>query len=126
MSTWLVDTHALLWFLTDDPALSPVAKSTMESNDGVLLVSAASLWEIAITVSLGKLDAPDDLPALIQTEGFESLSVTDAHAWAVRQLPFDGHKDPFDRLLVAQSQVERIPIVSNDEQLDRYGVTRHW
>ncbi len=126
MSAWLVDTHALLWFLTDDAALSPTAKGTMESHDDVLLVSAASLWEIAIKTSLGKLDAPDDLPALIRDEGFECLTVTDAHAWAVRQLPLAGHKDPFDRLLAAQAQVEQLAIVSNDERLDRYGVTRRW
>lgn len=126
MSTWLVDTHALLWFLTDDPALSVDAKVTMESGSEVLMVSAASLWEIAIKTSLGKLDAPSDLPQIIRDEGFEVLEVGAEHAWAVRVLPLSEHKDPFDRLLAAQAITERLAVISNDGQLDRSGVVRHW
>lgn len=126
MSAWLVDTHALLWFLTDDPVLSPAARATMESGDEVLLVSAASLWEIAIKTSLGKLDAPDGLPEIIHAEGFEVLDVSAAHAWAVRALPLGEHKDPFDRLLVAQARVERLAMLSADTRLDAYGVERRW
>ncbi|WP_354702170.1 hypothetical protein DSM112329_02524 [Paraconexibacter sp. AEG42_29] len=126
MTSWLVDTHALLWFLTDDAQLSADAKATMERADQVLLVSAASLWEIAIKSSLGKLQAPHDLPAIITAEGFLTLAISSEHAWAVRRLPHGRHKDPFDRLLVAQADCEKLGIISADDALDEYGVHRHW
>ncbi len=127
MSTWLVDTEAVLWFLADDPRLSPSAKQTMESGESVLLVSSASIWEMAIKVGLGKLEMPDDLLTVLPDQGFEPLEVTPAHAWAVRELPRGSHKDPFDRLLAVQSALERLPMISSDEQLDQYrGLTRHW
>lgn len=126
MSTWLVDTHALLWFLSDDPALSTRAMQTIESAEHVLLVSAASLWEIAIKTTIGRLQAPDNLPQVIRTEGFETLDITAAHAWAVRLLPQGAHKDPFDRLLVSQALTEDLAIISGDTALDEYAVKRHW
>ncbi|PTL54976.1 type II toxin-antitoxin system VapC family toxin [Paraconexibacter algicola] len=126
MSAWLVDTHALLWFLADDSNLSAAAKTTMESGAEVLLVSTASLWEIAIKSALGKVVVPDDLPGIVRAEGFQSLAVTPAHVWAVRDLPVGPHKDPFDRLLVAQARTEGLSIISSDERFDQYPVTRHW
>jgi PIN domain nuclease of toxin-antitoxin system len=126
VSTWLVDTHALLWFLGDDPQLSPQAKATMESGANVLLVSAASVWEMAVKSSLGKLDVPDDLVDVLRREGFEQLGVSSEHAWAVRELPIGAHKDPFDRLLVAQAKLEGLPLISSDPQLDGYGIERLW
>lgn len=98
----------------------------MESPNNRLLVSAASVWEIAIKRRLGKLDVPDDLLDVLRDEGFESLSITSAHAWGVGQLALSEHRDPFDRLLVAQALLEGLPIISADEQLDRYGVQRLW
>lgn len=126
MSTWLVDTHALLWFLEDSTRLSATAKETMESGRSTLLVSAASLWEVAIKANLGKLHAPDDLPTIIRDQGFQELPITGEHAWAVRDLPLSSHKDPFDRFLVAQARVERLPVISSDALLDEYDITRHW
>jgi len=126
VSAYLVDTHALLWFLTDDPKLSAPAKQMMLSPEHVLLVSAASTWEIAIKTQLGKLDAPDDLPDLIRAQGFDELDVSTRHTWHITQLPSGTHKDPFDRLLAAQAIVEDLPIISADTQLDQYAITRHW
>lgn len=122
----MVDTHAVLWFLTDDPRLSPRAKRTMEAADSVLLVSAACVWEIAIKTALGKLSAPSDLPAVLGDQGFDTLDITVNHAWRVATLPAIEHKDPFDRLLVGQALVEDLPIISGDDALDQYDVERHW
>jgi PIN domain nuclease of toxin-antitoxin system len=126
VSSFLVDTHAVLWFLIDDPQLSPQAKRTMESADSVLLVSAACVWEIAIKTALGKLSAPPDLPAVLSDQGFDTIDITVGHAWRVATLPVVAHKDPFDRLLVAQALVEDLAIISSDAGLDAYGVDRHW
>lgn len=126
MSTFLVDTHAVLWFLIDDPQLSAPAKTAMQSPGHVLLVSAVSTWEIAIKKRLGKLQAPNDLPAVLREQGFDYLSITTEHAWLVTGLPRADHKDPFDRLLVAQALAEDLPIISGDKQLDQYGIHRHW
>jgi PIN domain nuclease of toxin-antitoxin system len=121
----LIDTHALLWWLTDDAALSTTARETLADPGGEPLVSAASAWEIAIKRSLGKLTAPDDLPRRIAEEGFAWLPVTAAHAWQVGDLP-QHHRDPFDRLLVAQAIIERLPIVSADARFNEYGVDVRW
>lgn len=126
MSAALVDTHAALWFLGDAPELSADAKAFMESAERTLYLSAASVWEMAIKRRTGKLDVPEDLLDVLLDEGFEPLSVTWAHAWGVSKLPLDAHRDPFDRLLVSQSLLEGIPIVSADAALDQYGVDRRW
>lgn len=125
MSRLLVDTHAVLWWLTDDPALPPTARDAIADPTREPLVSAASLWEIAIKRSLGKLTAPDDLPDQIAGEGFACLPVSPAHAWRVRDLPWH-HRDPFDRLLIAQALFERLPIVTTDAHFDAYGVDVRW
>jgi PIN domain nuclease of toxin-antitoxin system len=126
VSAWLVDTQALLWFLTNDPRLTADAKQTMESGESVLLVSAASIWEMAIKSGLGKLRVPDNLPAILSDQGFESLAIEPRHAWAVRALPVGAHQDPFDRLLAAQARVEDLPVISSDAAFDAYGVKRLW
>ncbi len=126
MTTWLVDTHALLWFLSDDPQLSATAKATMESGETVLLASTACIWEMAIKAGLGKLKVPADLPSILDEQGFSTFDITAQHAWAVAGLPLTEHRDPFDRLLVAQALVERVGVISNDAQLDQYGIKRHW
>ena len=125
MRRLLVDTHALLWWLTDDGALSPTARDALADPANEPLVSAASVWEIAIKRSLGKLTAPDDLPNRIADEGFAWLQVSAAHAWQVRDLPAH-HRDPFDRLLIAQALVERLPIINADARLSDYGVEVRW
>lgn len=125
MSRLLVDTHALLWWLTDDSALSTAAREAIADPVNEPLVSTASAWEIAIKRSLGKLSAPDDLPTTIVEQGFSWLPIGADHAWHLRTLPFH-HRDPFDRVLVAQALVERLPIVTTDSHLCRYGVNVRW
>jgi len=125
VSRLLVDTHALLWWLTDDAALSPAAREAVAAPATEPLVSAASVWEIAIKRSLGKLTAPDDLPERIVDGGFSWLPVSPAHAWQVRDLP-PHHRDPFDRLLVAQALTERLPVVTADARFAEYGVDVRW
>jgi PIN domain nuclease of toxin-antitoxin system len=125
VSRLLVDTHAVLWWLTDDPALSSPAREAVADPANEPLVSTASVWEIAIKRSLGKLTAPDDLPDRIADEGFSWLPVSAGHAWHVRDLPTH-HRDPFDRLLVAQALIERVPIVTADSRFDDYGVEVRW
>jgi PIN domain nuclease of toxin-antitoxin system len=121
----LVDTHALLWWLIDDAGLSQTARQALSDPANDVLVSTASVWEIAIKRALGKLSAPDDLPDYIEAQGFGWLPVQAEHAWRVGDLP-PHHRDPFDRLLVAQSLVERIPIVSADARFAAYGVDTRW
>jgi PIN domain nuclease of toxin-antitoxin system len=88
-------------------------------------ISAASIWEIAIKAGLGKLDAPDDLPERVALLGFGLMPVTDQHAWQVRSLPFH-HWDPFDRLLIAQAQVEDYSILTADAVFKQYDVSVIW
>jgi PIN domain nuclease of toxin-antitoxin system len=125
VSRLLVDTHALLWWLTDDAALSPTARTAIAEPANEPLVSAASAWEIAIKISLGKLTAPDDLPDRILGEGFAWLAISERHAWHVRDLPML-HRDPFDRLLVAQALIERLPVITGDSRFAGYGVDVRW
>jgi PIN domain nuclease of toxin-antitoxin system len=125
VSRLLVDTHVLLWWLTDDSRLSPAARDALADPENEPLVSIASLWEVAIKRSLGKLTAPEDLPDRISTEGFSWLALSPDHAWAVRQLPMH-HRDPFDRLLAAQALIERIPLVTADPRFQPYGVDLRW
>ncbi|AFV77005.1 hypothetical protein Theos_2004 [Thermus oshimai JL-2] len=124
----LLDTHAFLYFLTGDPRLSPKARRAVEEGEEVY-VSAASVWEMAIKASLGRLDLPEDLEAFLaevfRSEAFLPLPVSLVHAAAVRALPWH-HKDPFDRLLVAQAREEGLALVSKEAILDRYGVERIW
>lgn len=125
MSRLLVDTHALLWWLTDDSALSPTAREALADPASEPLVSTATVWEIAIKRSLGKLTAPDDLPDRIAHDGFSWLAISAAHAWQVRDLPTH-HRDPFDRLLIAQALSEHLPIITTDARFREYGVEVRW
>ncbi|MBW8060702.1 MAG: type II toxin-antitoxin system VapC family toxin [Solirubrobacterales bacterium] len=120
----LIDSHALLWFVAGDRRrIGRRLRARIEAE--ATTVSTASLWEIAIKTGLGKLDAPEDLPGRIEQLGFELLPVTAEHAWRVRGLP-SHHRDPFDRLLIAQAQVERLPIVTADPSFDVYDVAVVW
>jgi PIN domain nuclease of toxin-antitoxin system len=121
----IADSHTLLWHVLDDPRLTTAPSARIEADDAEVLVSLASIWEIAIKKALGKLEAPDDLPDRIQQLGFELLPVEVEHAWAVRDLPHR-HGDPFDRLLIAQAQVERLPILSSDSAFAAYDVEVIW
>ncbi|WP_437729782.1 type II toxin-antitoxin system VapC family toxin [Sorangium sp. So ce1335] len=123
----LVDTHAFLWFLANDPQLSTEAKRSLEEPTNDLVMSVASPWEIAIKVSLGKLSIPGDVEAFLRQHlvinDIALLDITLRHIARVSVLPFH-HRDPFDRLIVAQALVENIPIVSQDAVFDAYGVER--
>jgi PIN domain nuclease of toxin-antitoxin system len=125
VSRFLVDTHALLWWLDDAPALSASAREAIADPVSEPLVSTASVWEIAIKRSLGKLTAPAELLEEIVDAGFAWLPVDPEHAWAARELPFH-HRDPFDRLLVAQALVERVSVVTRDVRFAAYGVKTRW
>jgi len=122
----LLDTHALLWFLVDDRRLSEPARAAIAAERNVPLVSAASVWEIAIKAAKGRLTVPSELPRLLRELGFGALEVTHEHAWAAGSLPDTGHQDPFDRVIAAQALAERLPVVSHDRAFDAYGVERCW
>jgi PIN domain nuclease of toxin-antitoxin system len=125
----LLDTHTLLWYALADPKLSATAQGLILDPANEILISPASYWEIAIKVSIKKLALhqpyEDFLNACLNRYGFVILPVEPRHTAAVVTLPFH-HKDPFDRLLIAQALVEVIPILSGDVTLDAYGVTRLW
>jgi PIN domain nuclease of toxin-antitoxin system len=124
-----LDTHALLWWLADDGALPSQARKFIRSRSNNILVSAASAWEIATKSRIGKLPQAADLAlrfdAVLAAELFESLPITSAHAARAGLLP-GPHKDPFDRMLIAQSQAENLPILSNDSIFDTYKLRRLW
>jgi PIN domain nuclease of toxin-antitoxin system len=124
----IVDTHVLVWAFNEPKRLSKRANSILTNTDNTVLVSAAVAWELSIKVNLGKLDALPLLSGLtqrLQREGFTELPISIAQATRAGLLPLH-HRDPFDRLLVAQAQDLGIPIVSADELLDRYDVNRLW
>jgi len=125
----LIDTHALLWWLSDDPSLSRAARKAMAETSNVLLVSAASAWEIATKVRLGRLPGAAELAADFQgfmlREGFTTLDITPDHAIRAGLLP-GPHRDPFDRMLISQAQAENVPIVTNERIFEAYGVRRVW
>jgi PIN domain nuclease of toxin-antitoxin system len=127
--TLLLDSHTFLWFIWDDPNLSPTAKALIEDPANRKLVSVASCREIAIKVGLKKLTLGQPVttfrPRELTTNGFGLLGIELAHATFVETLPLH-HKDPFDRLLIAQALLETISIVSADVLLDPYGVSRFW
>jgi PIN domain nuclease of toxin-antitoxin system len=124
----LLDTHAFLWFVAGDARLSRRARRALEDSHALLFLSAASVWEMAIKVSLGRLTLPSTaaeyIAAKIQS-GLEIVPVEWPHAAAVETLPIH-HRDPFDRLLIAQAQLEEYSIVSADRVFRRYDVRVIW
>ena len=121
MRRLLIDTHVFLWWLGDDHRLGPKARDLIANADNQVFVSAATAWEIAIKKSIGKLDAPDDLDAIAKEEGFEELPITFFHGERAGDLP-RLHRDPFDRMLVAQSQAEGLEIITADDTIPNYAV----
>lgn len=116
----LLDTHVLLWWLTDDPTLQDDIKDTIDTEADVW-VSAATLWEIGIKESIGKISAPADLPARVRGSGFRELSISFDHATAAGHLPMI-HRDPFDRMLIAQARCNDLTLVTRDPRCRRYEV----
>ena len=125
----LLDTHAFLWFIANDPRLSSQAQSLIRAPANRRMLSMASLWEMAIKVSLGKLTLaqPFDqfIPRQLQLNQIEVLAIELPHVAAVVAMPFH-HRDPFDRLMAAQCQMEDLPIVSADPVFDAYSIRRVW
>ena len=128
----LLDTHAFLWYMAGDEQLSERARDLIDDTGNERLLSAAVPWEIAIKYSLGKLELGEPfeslIPRLIEQNGLSLLGITVEHTSAVAALPYpdNEHRDPFDRLMIAQSRVEGIPIVSIDARFDEYEVERLW
>jgi len=125
----LLDTHTLIWWMTSDQHLSKTAHALIEQESNLPLVSAASAWEMATKVRLGRLPAAADLiqdfVIQLSRQHIEILDVTADHGIRAGLLP-GPHKDPFDRMLIAQALAENIPILSNDRALDGYGANRVW
>jgi len=125
----LLDTHTFLWWITDDPQISAKALDLMGNSQNDLYWSAASTWEVAIKYALGRLPLPDApaifLPAELGKNRIESLPIADTHAFQAGLLPRH-HRDPFDRMLVAQAKVETLGIVSNDQKIRLYNVNVYW
>ena len=117
----LLDSHTLLWGLDDNPRLGPYARAAVRSPDNEVFVSVASVWELAMKRASGRLDAPDNLLGACEEQGFALVPIEPFHAEQAASLPMH-HRDPFDRMLVAQAQAEGLTIVTADATLLRYGV----
>lgn len=116
----LLDTHIVLWWLADDPLLADEIKDRLDHEPDVR-VSAATVWEIAIKQALGKITAPSDLPERVRDSGFRELHIGLEHAMAAGRLPMI-HRDPFDRMLVAQARCEDLTLVTRDPYCQQYDV----
>ena len=126
---YLLDTHTFLWWNMDDAQLSSIAKNLIADGNNEIFLSAASAWEIAIKTVRGRLDLPEDPTRYISNRlslhGFQALPVQIHHAVQVYKLPLH-HADPFDRLLIAQSQIESMPLISVDSEIRKYEVEVVW
>jgi PIN domain nuclease of toxin-antitoxin system len=118
---FLVDTHALLWALGEPRALSPEARDAIGDPANLIVVSSASLWECAIKASIGKLDLPEDFFDSIPEAGYEVMPIRISHLNVYRTLPMH-HRDPFDRMLVAQARAEALTLISRDPEIAKYDV----
>ena len=125
----LLDTHTFLWFIMGNTKLSNNTRKLMEDTGNEKLLSVVSIWEMAIKANLGKLSFAEPfevlIPQQLKLNGIELLNIKTEHAAIIMTLPFH-HRDPFDRLLIAQSMVERLPILSADINFDNYPIERVW
>jgi PIN domain nuclease of toxin-antitoxin system len=125
----LLDTHALLWWWSDDPALPESARAAIQDSGNEIFVSAASAWEVSTKSRLGKLpgydEAIDQYCALMATNGFHHLSINERHAIRAGGFP-QPHRDPFDRMIAAQAQIEDMMVVSRDPALAEFGCRLLW
>jgi len=118
----LLDTHAFLWWLSDDPDLGPESRAHIERSSNSVFISAATAWEIAVKRASGRLVAPGEIEQWIADEGFLELAIEVGHAVESAELPRH-HKDPFDRLLIAQARSEDLTLVARDDEMEKYEVT---
>ena len=127
--TFLLDTHVLLWWLFDDPKLSRTVRGLIEEPEHTILVSAASAWEISTKHRLGKLrgveELLEDMGSWVVRAGFRQLPILISHAQLAGSWP-QAHKDPFDRMLAAQSAIEKVPLITRDEQLASFDIRVIW
>ena len=125
----LLDTHTFLWWITDDPLLPSGARDLIVDNKNTIYWSTASSWEIAIKYAMGRLPLPQHpenvIPLELGKNRVESLPIIDAHAFRAEQLP-PHHRDPFDRMLVAQAQIESLSLLTDDPQIKMYDVEVRW
>ena len=124
----LIDTHALIWFLNGDNDLSDNAKKAIEAEDAINFISIASLWEISIKISLGKLELKtpfSKISELLDNNGFQILPITFEDTLILSTLPFH-HRDPFDRIIISQSLNNKLTIISKDRYFDEYQVALTW
>lgn len=121
MKRYLLDTHVFLWWLSGDSSLGPRCREVISNGMNDVYVSAASTWEMSIKKALGKLKSPDDMDALVEEERFLKLPISLYHGQMAGTLP-SYHRDPFDRMLIAQAQAEGLVLVTSDKMFTRYGV----
>jgi len=125
----LLDTHALLWWMEDSTRLPPGARAAIRAGDNRVYVSAGTAWEIAIKFHAGKLPSAqllvEDFDGYLSRCGFQTQQILISHAIAAAALQFE-NKDPFDRMLIAQAQIEGLTLVSNQAAFDRFGIQRIW
>ncbi len=121
MQRLLLDTHVLLWWLADAPALGPKARRLIADPRNEVLVSAVTSWEISIKKTTGKLEVPDDIDTIVEDEGFSKLPINLYHGEIAGRLPLH-HKDPFDRMLIAQAKIMELSLVTNDSKIKLYAV----
>lgn len=121
MKRLLLDTHALIWWMNGSSQLGPLSKQLIAEKNNQIYVSAASIWEMSIKRQMGKLEVPDDLDSIIDELGFDKLDISLFHAEQAGNLPTH-HKDPFDRMLIAQAQAEGLQIIYSDEHFPKYNI----
>ena len=125
----LLDTHAFLWWITDDERLTSPARIAIGASANQVFVSAATVWEIVVKSRLGRLPVPEPadgfISAHLEANAFQPLSITIRHALGLGSLP-DHHRDPFDRILVAQAHAEEMPLVTGDEAVQAYPISTIW
>lgn len=116
-----LDTHVLLWWLDDSPALSAAGRSAISEPNNLIVLSSAVIWEIRIKQSLGKLEIVPNFYQVIKNQGFELLSITSDHAYAVGDLPMH-HRDAFDRMIIAQAKCEGLSVITHDPVFEKYDI----
>ena len=122
----LIDSHAFLWWSEASAALGATARTAIANPTSEILVSVAGLWELTIKQSLGRLSLPDDLEVMVANQGFSVLPITFVHLRQLGTLPRRNHRDPFDRMMIAQALAEGIPIATGDPIFAAYGVQIIW